>query len=71
MSNFSLINFTMIFMQNSTTFINATSLHVNLELTLIHIYTLEISASRVFLGANAQLLGTSLAGARLPFKYIS
>ena len=27
---------------------------------------LEIPASRVFLGANAQLLGTSLAGAKMP-----
>ena len=31
-------------------------------------YILEIPASRVFLGADAQLLGTSLAGARMPLS---
>ena len=31
-----------------------------------NIIKLEIPASRVFLGADAQLLGTSLAGARMP-----
>ena len=30
------------------------------------LHTLEITASRVFLDADAQLLGTSLAGARMP-----
>ena len=34
-------------------------------------YLLEMPDLRVFLGADAQLLGTSLAGARMPFKYIS
>ena len=32
--------------------------------------TLEIPASRVFLGANPQLLGTSLAGAKMPLVYV-
>ena len=31
-------------------------------------YTLEIPASRVFLGADTQLLWTSLAGARMPLS---
>ena len=35
-------------------------------MTSLSIKVLEIPASRVFLGADAQLLGTSLAGARMP-----
>ena len=35
MSNFDLTNFTLFIMQKSTTFINATSLDVNLEPTLM------------------------------------
>ena len=37
-----------------------------LSLILTHIKILEIPASREFLGADAQLLGTSLAVARVP-----
>ena len=33
-----------------------------------HIWILKIPASQVFLGANSQLLGTSLAGARMPLS---
>ena len=32
------------------------------------LYTLEIPASRVFLGADAQLLGTSLASTKMPLS---
>ena len=33
---------------------------------VLFILTLEIPASQIFLGANTQLLGTSLAGAKMP-----
>ena len=36
------------------------------NLSFNFIFKLEIPASRVFLGADAQLLGTSLAGAKMP-----
>ena len=35
------------------------------------ILTLEIPVLRIFLGADAQLHGTSLAGVRKSFKYVS
>ena len=43
-----------------------------MDTKIVHIYMnrLEIPASQVFLGADTQLLGTSLAGARMPLVYI-
>ena len=48
MSKFVQTNFTLFFMQKSTTFINATSLEVNLEPTLLHMYLWVVKRSEVF-----------------------
>ena len=63
MSKFVQTNFTLVLKQKSTTFINATSLHVNLELTLVckylnKIYLVLFAGSSINLaeyhGANLQ-----------------
>ena len=40
----------------------------NLDSNLMNKYVLEIPTSQVFLGADAQLLWTSLAGSRMPMS---
>ena len=45
-------------------FLNVTIRHF--DVSSITIIQLEIPASRLFLGANVQLLGTSLAGDKMP-----
>ena len=41
----------------------------NFDVSCIAVIQLEIPTSRVFLGANAQLLGTSLAGDKMTYHY--